>query len=160
LCETGSYLLVSAPALPPRPQKISSGHATFSPSLVDCCSSVGGGQAKGGGGGDGQHNRWCASIKVGGLRGGAGGATGNSIVGAAGQRRWRRVEHDSVSSVIILDASWRRLHFIMGVKKGSDALYHATGLTRVDLGKIIRGQWDERRGSKELGLVRYEYSSN
>ena len=52
----------------------------------------------------------------------------------------------------ILDASWRRLHFILGVKKGSDALYHATGLTRVDLGKIIRGQWDERRGSKELGF--------
>ena len=40
----------------------------------------------------------------------------------------------------------------MGVKKGSDALYHATGLTHVDLGKIIRGQWDERRGSKELGF--------
>jgi hypothetical protein len=41
----------------------------------------------------------------------------------------------------------------MGVKKGSDNLYHATRLTQVDLGKIIRGLWDERGESNEPGFV-------
>ena len=37
----------------------------------------------------------------------------------------------------------------MGVKKGSDTLYHATRLTRANLGHIIRGLWDERKQSNE-----------
>ena len=41
----------------------------------------------------------------------------------------------------------------MGVTKGSDTLYHATHLTRADLGRIIRGQWEERRASKEPGFI-------
>jgi hypothetical protein len=40
----------------------------------------------------------------------------------------------------------------MGVKKGSDTLYHAIHLTRADLGEIIRGLLEERRQSNEPGF--------
>ena len=41
----------------------------------------------------------------------------------------------------------------MGVNKGSETLYHATWLTRADLGHIIRGLWDERKQSNEQGFL-------
>lgn len=41
----------------------------------------------------------------------------------------------------------------MGVKKGSETLFHATWLTRADLGNIIRGLWDEREQSNEQGFL-------
>ena len=41
----------------------------------------------------------------------------------------------------------------MGVKKGSDTLYHVTHLRRADLGRIIRGLWEDRRASNELDFI-------
>jgi hypothetical protein len=40
----------------------------------------------------------------------------------------------------------------MGVNKGADTLYHATQLTRADIGVIIRGIWEQRREADEPGF--------